>query len=194
MGLSAFEMSGRAFSQLGGGGAPAGAQDIAMNLLFDVRRAIGMHNRDRMFYLERMGESEAAFSKDYPEMLQAGQEVTERMEAGIKGHRFRYIISGMLLPALSKGAQKEALLAAQLRCARAALAIERFRFKNGRLPEIQDLVPEYLQEWPSDTVDGEPIEYEKLAKGYIVMSRGATELKNKGKKTNFTDVAFTVLR
>ena len=77
---------------------------------------------------------------------------------------------------------------------RAALAIERFRFKNGRLPEIQDLVPEYLQEWPSDTVDGEPIEYEKLAKGYIVMSRGATELKNKGKKTNFTDVAFTVLR
>jgi hypothetical protein len=141
-----------------------------------------------------MGESEAAFSKDYPEMLQAGQEVTDRMEAGIQGHRFRYIISGMLLPALSKGAQKEAVLAAELRCARAALAIERFRLKTGRLPEMKELVPEYLAEWPSDTVDGEPLDYEKLTKGYMVMSRGATELKNKGKKTNFTEVAFSVLR
>ena len=194
IGLAAFEMSGRAFAQLGGGGAPSGAQDIGMNMLFDVRRALGMHNRDRMFYLERMGESEAAFSKDYPEMLQAGQEVSDRMEAGIQGHRFRYIISGMLLPALSKGAQKEALLAAQLRCAKAALAIERFRLKNGRLPEIKDLVPEYLSEWPGDTVDGAPIEYERQTRGYVLTSLGATGLKNQGKKTNFTDVSFSVLR
>ena len=135
-----------------------------------------------------------ALSKDYPEMLRAGQEVTDRMEEGLQAHRLRYIISGMLLPALSKGAQKEALLAAQLRCARAALAIERFRLKNGRLPEPKELVPEYLAEWPKDTVDGEPLDYEKQTKGYVLTSLGASELKNKGKKTNLTDVAFSVLR
>jgi hypothetical protein len=165
-----------------------------MEVLFDVRKALGMHNRDRMFYLQRMGENEAALTNDYPEMLRAAEEVTDRMEEGFGAHRFRYLISGMLLPALSKGAQKEALLAAQLRCAKAALAIERFRLTNGRLPEIKELVPEYLVEWPSDTVDGEQIEYEKLTKGYILTSLGATALKNKGKKTNFTDVAFSVLR
>jgi hypothetical protein len=163
-------------------------------VLFDLRKALGMHNRDRMFYLQRMGENEAALTNDYPEMLRAANEAAGRMEQGLQTHKLRYIISAMLLPALSKGAQKEALLAAQLRCAKAALAIERFRLKHGRLPEAQELVPEFLPEWPSDTVDGEPIEYEKLTKGYILTSLGATALKNKGKKTNFTDVAFSVLR
>ena len=194
MGLSAFNMNARAISQLGGGGAPPSAQEVGMELLFDMRRALGMHNRDRMFYLERLGEGEAALSKDYPEMLRATQESTDRMEQGLQAHRLRYIISGMLLPALSKGSQKEALLAAQLRCARAALAIERFRLKHGRVPEVKELVPEYLAEWPTDTVDGKPIEYERLAKGYTLTSLGATELKNRGRKTNLTEVAFSVLR
>ena len=194
VGLSAFDMKARTVFNLGGGGGSPSAADLGMEALFDARRALGMHNQDRMFYLQRMRESEAALTNDYPEMLRAGEEVTMRLEEGIKAHRFRYIISGMLLPALSKGAQKEALLAAQLRCVRAALAIDRFRLKHGRLPAPKELVPEYLVEWPKDTVNGEPIQYEQLPIGFELISLGATELKNKGKKTNLTDVAFRVLR
>ena len=193
MGLSAFDMKARTVFNLGGGGGTPSAADLGMEVLFDVRRALGMHNRDRMFYMQRMGENEAALTNDYPEMLRTAEEVADRITE-MKAHRLRYIISGMLLPALSKGAQKEALLAAQLRCAQAALAIERFRLKNGRLPEVKELVPDYLAEWPNDTVDGEPIDYERQTKGYVLTSLGATDLKNKGKKTNFTEVVFSVLR
>ena len=77
---------------------------------------------------------------------------------------------------------------------RMALAIERYRLKNGTLPSLDVLVPDFLETIPLDPVSNEPIYYEKLRVGFRLTCEAATELKNKGKKNSEPEVAFTVLR
>ncbi|UCE46243.1 MAG: hypothetical protein JSW47_11530 [Phycisphaerales bacterium] len=60
-----------------------------------------------------------------------------------------------------------------LRTARVALAIQRYRLANGRLPDtLGDLVPAYLDAVPSDPFDGEQLRYKKLEVGFVVYSIG----------------------
>jgi hypothetical protein len=63
--------------------------------------------------------------------------------------------------------------AALLRCARAALAVERYRIAQGDLPEtLEVLVPEYLPAVPLDPFGGGPLRYRLLDKCYVVYSVG----------------------
>ena len=51
---------------------------------------------------------------------------------------------------------------AHLDLARTALAIERYRLATGAVPsELDELVPEHLQEMPLDPFDGRPIRYRR---------------------------------
>lgn len=62
---------------------------------------------------------------------------------------------------------------ARLRCARAALAVERYRLAHGALPEtLDDLVPEYLKGVPLDPFAKAPLKYLRKDGGYSVYSVG----------------------
>jgi hypothetical protein len=62
---------------------------------------------------------------------------------------------------------------ARLRCAVAALAAEDFRLKHGRWPSRpEDLVPEFLPEWPADPIDGKLLRWLRRADGITVYSIG----------------------
>jgi len=89
---------------------------------------------------------------------------------------------------------------AQLRTARAGLALERYRLAMGKLPDmLGELVPAYLDAVPMDPFDGAELRYKRLEKGYVVYSIGQDgsddggREKGKGKKQNW-DETFIVER
>jgi hypothetical protein len=60
---------------------------------------------------------------------------------------------------------------AQLRCAAAACAAERFRLECGRFPSgFAELVPAYLPAVPSDPFTGKPLIWKTLANGIVIYS------------------------
>ncbi len=63
--------------------------------------------------------------------------------------------------------------AARLRGARAALAAERFRLANDRLPgSIEELAPQYLDAIPTDPFDGQPLRLATTEQGIVIYSLG----------------------
>jgi len=91
--------------------------------------------------------------------------------ASVKG----FVLSGILLPALSKAMERSVTAMAELRAAQAGLAVERYRLANGnRLPDsLSQLVPQYLASVPVDPFDGEPLRYKKSSpKGFVTYSIG----------------------
>ena len=61
--------------------------------------------------------------------------------------------------------------AALLRLAQSAIAVERYRLANGRLPvALSDCVPVYLDAVPDDPFDGQPIRFRLAERGYLVYS------------------------
>lgn len=70
----------------------------------------------------------------------------------------------------------------QLEVARAALALERYRQATGNWPAtLQDLVPAYLDEVPTDVFANGPLQYRRLPQGAVVHSVGQDGVDNAGK-------------
>jgi len=71
---------------------------------------------------------------------------------------------------------------AMLRCAIAALALERYRLAVGHWPESLDvLTPAYLREVPLDPYNGKPLLLRRLAEGVVVYAVGPDGEDNGGK-------------
>lgn len=63
--------------------------------------------------------------------------------------------------------------AAEMRCAQAALAAERYRIDTGSFPvKLDDLVPKYLDDVPLDPFDGRPLRYRLTSEQTCVYSVG----------------------
>jgi hypothetical protein len=70
---------------------------------------------------------------------------------------------------------------ANLRCAVAAVAAERYRRRNGHWPEqLSDLVAEFLPAVPLDPFDGAPLHLRRTDDGLIIYSLGADRQDNGG--------------
>ena len=68
----------------------------------------------------------------------------------------------MVMPALGRVADMQAKSTAMLTCAGVALAVERYRLAQGKLPEeLEELVPDYLSTLPIDPFDGKLLKYER---------------------------------
>jgi hypothetical protein len=197
--ITLFKTDYRTFDMLTSGGAGTGNGNLGEQLLtmsvFHIRGALGVADKDLAFYLDTMGKIEAAVEKEYPEMIRRTETITSEMQQEFAKSRFRYLVSGMTLPSLDKGSLRAAYSAGLLRCARTALAIERFRLQRDKIPTLNELVPDYLKEIPRDPVSGEPLEYERFSTGYRIVGVAATDKKTeRGRKGKETEVAFTVLR
>jgi hypothetical protein len=74
-----------------------------------------------------------------------------------------------------------------------SLAVERYRLANGALPgSLSDLVPKFLDAFPTDPFDGQQLRYKKIAKGYVVYSVGEDGKDDGGDEKK--DITFTVGR
>jgi hypothetical protein len=69
--------------------------------------------------------------------------------------------------------ESQARTQAELRCAVAAVACERYRKAHGRWPaSLEDLVPAYLRAVPMDSFTRAPVRYRRLADGVLISCRG----------------------
>jgi len=178
-------------------------QAIGMNLgetvnispwMIPALRLSWMLKREEIRYLDVMGKTVDLAQMPAVERAQAlNSGLLEELESKHHG-----IFAAVLLPALSRATTEDTKCVARLRTARAALAVERYRLKYGRLPEsVKALVPEFLPQSIADPFDGQPLRYLRQETGYIVYSVGedgvddqGTEEENRGKP----DVTFTVER
>jgi hypothetical protein len=146
------------------------------DLVVGLSKTTGIFERDRTFYLEALGKSVEAASLPFPERLNLGQQTPSGWGAA---PRF-CSISRVVLPRISNMFASEAEMAARLRTAQVALAVERFRRHAGRLPAgLEELVPDYLTALPADPHDGKPLRFEVLDSGYAIYTSGV-DAKNGG--------------
>ncbi|MBA4065685.1 MAG: hypothetical protein C0501_18600 [Isosphaera sp.] len=86
-------------------------------------------------------------------------------------------VAGLLAPPVEKCATAFRRTTAEMRCAAAAVACERFRIKHGRWPDaLADLCPAFLAAVPLDPFDGEPLRYTKVGDGVVVHSAARSVL------------------
>ena len=79
----------------------------------------------------------------------------------------------------------------------AAIACERYRRKHGKLPQsLEEVVPEFLPQVPTDPFDGEPLRYVVADDGYLVYSVGpdATDHGGQSDETGQPDLVFRIRR
>jgi hypothetical protein len=108
----------------------------------------------------------------------------------------------MFLPSLSRTIVREASTQAVIKLATTALAVERFRLDQGRLPgDLKELTPQFIDAVPTDPFDGASLRYHRLARGYVIYSvdadghddggREPPEYKKSTDKTSY-DLTFIV--
>jgi hypothetical protein len=84
---------------------------------------------------------------------------------------FLHLMTKNVAPAITRVAELDLRARAHLELARTALAIERYRLARGQVPQrLEELVPQYLPEVPSDPFDGNPIRYRRTEPGYCLYS------------------------
>jgi len=154
----------------------------------------GVRAHDREIYdsaLLRLIEiSKLPFPEALPKMDKLVEDVTQEID-------WKTPFAGMFLLQLQGSIMNEALLAADIRLANVALAVERYRLAKGAVPEsLSVLVPEYLTEIPEDPFDGNKLRYNITDTGYTIYSIGPDRTDNNGEPRKGTagDVVFSVKR
>jgi hypothetical protein len=140
--------------------------------------ASGIRQGDLRFYLNAMETNIALAGLIPPDSLAATNVFEAESKEAKEQH---YAVSafafsapqGMSVSPMSGVVIKEAHCFTIIRLATTALAVERFRLANGKLPEnLNELVPQFLSAVPADPFDGKPLRYHPLTKGYVVYSVG----------------------
>lgn len=114
-----------------------------------------------------------------------------------KNGRPKGVLTGMLVPAMFRCAQKAASGDACHRLMQSGLAVYRYRASRGSLPDkLDQLTPDFLPTVPQDPFDGKPLRMKKTDGGMVLYSIGPDGIDGGGavfdseKKTG--DVTFTV--
>jgi hypothetical protein len=162
-----------------------------------ARRITGLLAADRLDYLRKMRQMIEARQLPTPQRVGAMEPVWGAIEEDAKHNRMR-LGTWIVLPVLGWEDEQATDLLAQMRAARVALAVERYRLANGKLPDaVQELAPNYLDSLPLDPYDGKLIRVRALEKGFVAYSIGKDRKDNGGKantETHEYDVTFTIER
>ena len=155
----------------GGPRSSSSVSQSAQELAFGVVRMTGFFERDFGFGLDAL-TTNIAFAKLPDPHRFASRTNWNAIED--RAREGRYILSGLLLPALGKAVHRDTEDRAKARITQTVLAIERFRLAHAnQLPDALDaLVPAYLPAIPSDPFDGKPLRFKRRESGYIVYSVG----------------------
>jgi hypothetical protein len=148
----------------------------------------GSQDRQLIGYLDGTDRVLDATRGDYPDGLHAATSLAAQLEGS---HQNRFVAD--FIVELSGEYAQDAATCADLRCAVAALAVERYRLAHSELPQKLDgLVPFYLRAVPTDPFDGHPLRYKKLVKGYVIYSVCKDGKDDGGDEKK--DITFTVER
>jgi hypothetical protein len=160
-------------------------------------RFAGLADMDAIIYLDLMNDYIKALKLPPEQRQEAADAAYARYDKTSRIH----VISHGIMPAFSNCTIIDLRITAQLRTARAGLAVQRYRLAVGKLPEsLGDLMPTYLDAVPKDPFDGKELRYKKLETGFVVYSIGKDGNDDGGKeRPRFVsdvpvDVTFIVQR
>lgn len=131
---------------------------------------------DQALYLQTMAELIAAAQKIGPARQMAVEQAEVRFKeaAGTTGGKLSHPLTFLLLPAIVPFAGAVRRHEAERNATRVAVAIERFRRSEGRLPAtLDELVPRFFTVLPADPFNGLSLHYRVAAADYVVYSVGA---------------------
>jgi hypothetical protein len=116
--------------------------------------------------------------------LPQAQRLAKFREVEARARRRSFLRRRVTAVALSRAlGQSDLQVRARFALARTALAIERHRLATGQLPpDLDTLVPQYLEQVPVDPSDGRPIRYRHEEAGYVLWSVGADGQDNGGRR------------
>lgn len=181
-GLAVFTDRQQQAMALGGGPTgTAGPSGFKTAVIIGALKTTGLLRRDRAFYLDTMAHIIAQANNAFPaNFAKVDRSLTNTVPNKL------YIISRMMLPALSKTFQRDGELASRARAAQILLATERYRLDKGALPQsLDDLVPAYLASVPLDPFSGESMRYaQREGGGYVVYSVGSDQKDDGGPAEN----------
>ncbi len=181
-----------------GGGMGVNSRSAARAMI-TAMQVTGMFGQDRSVYMRIVSNALAAAQMPYPARVEAAR-WTEKLSTNI-ATKF-CIFSRVLMPSIASPFLTDADHATRVRTATTALAIERFRLAHtNALPgSLQDLVPVFLPEVPTDPYDGKPLRFKRLNSGFVVYGLGrdgkddgGAEGKEKSAKPP-PDISFTIER
>jgi len=132
-------------------------------------RFVGLADMDAIIYLDLMNDYVKALKLSPEHRREAADAAFARYDKTSRIH----VISHIIMPELSNCTTIDVRIAAQLRTARAGLAVQRYRLATGGLPNtLSELTPTYLGAVPKDPFDGKELRYKKLETGFVVYSIG----------------------
>jgi hypothetical protein len=132
-----------------------------------VRMLPGMRQTWLTDILDHMGAYIEASPLPPAERLKRFRQIRDRMQQ----LSFLHVMAKDTTPAIARVAELDLRARAHLELAQTALAIERYRLAGGKVPQrLEELVPQYLKEVPSDPFDGNPIRYRRADPGYCLYS------------------------
>jgi hypothetical protein len=157
---------------------PDSINGIPFRPIVELYKAIGLADADEIIYLDIMDGYIKTAQLPVHQRLKAAKAIDARLESTSQIH----ILLHAIMPALARVNTIDLRNIAQLRTARIALAIERYRLAAGSLPDtLADLVPAYLDAVPTDPFDGNELRYKRLEPGFVVYSIGE-DLSDEGGK------------
>ena len=114
-----------------------------------------------------------------PETVRSAESAIAHLTEGSPLRRFFHhqFFAGLLLPSISRVAQKAAFAQTSVDTATIACAVEEYRLVHGQLPESLDkLRPDVISNLPHDIINGQPLNYRRTTEGhYEVYSVGWNE-------------------
>ena len=132
-------------------------------------RVTGLNDRDATEYIKIMQDRIDAMELSADERLLVCDSIQKDVDSGKRGG----FLTRMLMPAFGRLMHIETRHLAHLRATQTALAIERYRLTEGRLPQsLDNLVPAYMEVVPTDPFDGQDLKYRTLETGFVVYSVG----------------------
>jgi hypothetical protein len=174
--------------------------ETAPRTLAFLYRLVGFYHCDQLAFLRH---SEHIVANAKLPMPQRWQEAKD-LEFDSAGIRYLYTrISEGLTWTRGRAIVLDANVRSSMRTARTALAVERYRLAEGRLPQsLDELATRFIDSIPPDPFTGKPLLYKPLEGAFSVYSVGQDETDDGGAKRNAAghvyepgaDIPFTILR
>jgi len=132
-------------------------------------KMIGRCYGEALGYIDLMQEAIDAADLSDPERVAALKAIYGAVEAGEHGGK----LTGKFWPIYPYIFYVDVRHLSLMRATQAALAVERYRLAEGRLPQsLDDLVPAYIEAVPTDPCNGRPLKYRILHPGFVVYGVG----------------------
>jgi len=149
--------------------APVTATEGPSLLQLRAAQAVGLVDRLLVRYIDHVDHCLAAMRLPPAERLEVIGELERKHRQMVEEHpKLTHF-----MPTMARFMRNDLLHMTKIQVAAVALAVERYRLANNRLPEqLADLVPQFLETVPADPYDGQALRYKRLDPGFVVYSIG----------------------